>query len=189
MFRCPSCGSISQNAGACGVCGAATHETQVDSSSTKPARQLRGFWTATKFIALTVVVLIALSSVGAGLYLYARPSGPSCTNDALNYPSCNACGSSTAFNSSTNTCVCTNVITVNNSGGVPVVRGAVNPPACNRFCANNAINPPGCDQCPDNHTDVVCPPGVPQEMTESITVPSLDMLHTRTGGDISTGSS
>jgi hypothetical protein len=173
MFRCARCGSINQNSGACGICGGSTSEIQRESFSRQSPRRLKSFWTATKIIVLTVVVLVAISSVGAGLYLSARPSGPSCSNQALNYPSCNTCGSSETYTVSTNVCSCTNQ--------------AVNPPSCDRYCANNAINPPACDRCPDNQTDVVCPPGVPPEMTESITVSSLDMLHSRTGGDISTG--
>src|SRR5260370_2072224 len=57
------------------------------------------------------------------------------------------------YSSSTNSCFCTN--------------GGVNAPKCNRWCANNAINPPSCDRCPDNHTDIVCPPGLPPEISKS----------------------
>src|SRR5205807_4752460 len=103
-----------------------------------------------------IVVLFVVSTVGAGLYLSARPSGPTCSNGGVNYPSCNSCGSSETYSSSTNTCYCTDY--------------AVNPPSCNRFCANNAINPPNCDRCPDNHTDVVCPPGSPLRPTRPRTV-------------------
>jgi hypothetical protein len=109
----------------------------------------------TKIAASMMVLLFAVSTVGAGLYLSARPSGPSCSNRALNYPSCNTCGSRETYSLSTNWCVCAN--------------GAVNAPSCNRRCANNALNPPqggnprACDLCPDNQTDVVCSPGLPPE--------------------------
>jgi hypothetical protein len=153
MFRCGVCGSIGLNAGTCGVCGGVVREIREDAlarSARHVSRQrLRPFWTGTRFVASLVVVLVAVSSVGAGLYLSARPSGPSCSNRALNYPSCNSCDSRETYILSTNTCTCTS--------------GAVNPPSCNRFCANNAINPPNCDRCPDNHTDIVCPPGMPLE--------------------------
>src|SRR6266566_1155958 len=87
--------------------------------------------------------------VCGGFYLSARPSGPSCSNGAVNYPPCNSCGSRETYSSSANLCFCTDE--------------AVNAPKCNRWCANNAINPPNCDRCPDNHTDIVCPPGLPPE--------------------------
>jgi len=151
MFRCRICGSIGQTLQACGVCGGAVREISEDPSglSTVSRQLLRPSWTGTKIAASMIVVLFVVSTVGAGLYLSARPSGPTCSNGGVNYPSCNSCGSSEAYSSSTNTCYCTDY--------------AVNPPTCNRFCANNAINPPNCDRCPDNHTDIVCPPGSPPE--------------------------
>lgn len=157
MFRCVVCGSIGQTAGSCGVCGSAVREVREDSSGPgtgrAPRQRFRSFWTGTKIVAMIVVVVVAVSTVGAGWYLSARPSGPSCSNSAVNYPSCNICGSRETYSSSTNVCFCTN--------------GAVNTPKCNRWCANNAINPPSCDLCPDNHTDVVCPPGLPLETSKS----------------------
>jgi hypothetical protein len=157
MFRCTICGSIGLNPGACGVCGRAVREIRQDSSepSTVSLQRLRPFWTGTKIVVTIAIVLLAVSSLGAGFDLSARPSGPSCSNRAVNYPSCNTCGSLETYSASTNWCFCTNQ--------------AVNAPTCNRWCANNAINPPtngqarGCDQCPDNHTDIVCPPGLPME--------------------------
>ena len=162
MFRCDVCGSIGLNPGACGVCGGVVREIHEHSSGapTVSRHGLRPFWTATKIVASMVVVLIAVSSVGAGLYLSARPSGPSCTNRAVNYPSCNSCGSSETYSSSTNSCFCTN--------------GAVNPSHCNRWCANNAINPPSCDRCPDNQTDMVCPPGLPPATGKAETIIASD---------------
>jgi hypothetical protein len=150
MFRCAICGSVSLNAGTCGVCGGIVREIR-GSASLQPTGpvsppRLRPFWTGTKIIASVIVVLVVISSVGAGLYLSARPSGPSCSDGGVNYPSCNICSPSETL---TNSCDCTNK--------------AVNAPRCNRWCANNAINPPSCDRCPDNQTDVVCPPGMPLE--------------------------
>jgi hypothetical protein len=151
MFRCDVCGSIGLNPGVCGVCGGAVRETRADSSGPPivSRQKLRPFWTGTRIVASMIVVLVAVSTVGTGLYLSARPLGPSCSNRAVNYPSCNSCSSQETFISSIDTCACTN--------------SAVNPPSCDRWCANNAINPPNCDRCPDNHTDVVCPPGLPPE--------------------------
>jgi hypothetical protein len=172
MFRCARCGSVNENAGACGVCGGSTSEIQREAFSNQPPRRVKPFWTATKIIAFTVVVLVAISSVGGGLYLSARPSGPSCTNDVRNYPSCNTCGSSETYDSSTNVCNCTN--------------GAVNRPSCDRYCANNAINPPACDRCADNQFDTVCAPGVPSEMNNSF---GSDIIHDMNGGGTGTSSS
>jgi hypothetical protein len=151
MLQCAACGSVGMNAGACGVCGGVVREIPEDRSGrAHVSRQgSRPFWTPTKIAASIVIFLVAISTVGAGVYLSARPSGPSCSNRAVNYPSCNHCDSSETFSSSTNQCFCIN--------------GAVNGPKCNRWCANNAINPPACDLCPDNHTDIVCPPGLPME--------------------------
>jgi len=162
MFRCAVCGSVALNAGTCGVCGGVVREFREDPANSLtvpgrigrggrvPCQRFRPFWTGTKIVASVIVVLVAVSTVGAGLYLSARPSGPACSNRALNYPSCNSCGSRETYNLSSDTCRCAS--------------GAVNPPSCNRFCANNAINPPNCDRCPDNHTDVLCPPGLPLEI-------------------------
>ena len=148
MFRCRVCGSIRQTppkrVGS--VTELSVRLAKILSGKSTVSRQLlRPFWTGTKMGASIIVVLFAISTVGAGLYFSARPSGPYCSNGAVNYPSCNSCGSSEAYSSSTKVCFSTDY--------------AVNPPSCNRFCGNNAINPPNCDPCPDNHTDVVCPPG------------------------------
>jgi len=163
MFRCAVCGSIGQPARACGVCGGAVREILEDPSRPMTRRvsrqRLRPFWTGTKIVAMMVVVVVTVSTVGAGLYLSARPSGPSCSNNAVNYPSCNICGSRETYSSSTSSCFCTN--------------GGVNAPRCNRWCANNAINPPSCDRCPDNQTDVVCPPGLPPQTSKSENSSSL----------------
>jgi hypothetical protein len=157
MFRCAVCGSIGQTAQTCGVCGGAVREIREDPSRSPTGgvsrQRFLPFWTGTKIVAMMVVVGVAVSTVGAGLYLSARPSGLSCSNSAVNYPSCNICGSQETYSSSTNSCFCTN--------------GGVNAPRCNRWCANNAINPPNCDRCPDNQTDVVCPPGLPPETSKS----------------------
>jgi hypothetical protein len=151
MLQCAVCRSIGMNPGVCGVCGGVVREVPEDHSLSRAVSrpQFRPFWTATKIAASVVIVLVAVSTVGAGIYLSARPSAPSCSNSAVNYPSCNVCSSSERFSSSANQCFCTN--------------GAVNVPRCNRWCANNAINPPSCDRCPDNQTDVVCAPGLPIE--------------------------
>jgi hypothetical protein len=166
VFRCAVCGSRALKVGTCGVCGGVVHEIREDPSwpltvpasvvrTGRVARQWsRPFRTGTKIVASMIVVIVALSTVGAGLYLYARPSAPSCSNGGLNYPSCNSCGSRETYSLSTNWCMCTN--------------GAHNPPSCNRWCANNAINPPNCDMCPDNHTDIVCPPGLPPETDTAV---------------------
>jgi hypothetical protein len=151
MLHCAVCGSIGMHPGRCGVCGGVVREVPEDHSLSQAVsrRQFQPFWTATKIAGSIVIVLVAVSTVGAGMYLSARPSAPSCSNSAVNYPSCNVCSSTERFSSSTNQCFCTN--------------GAVNGPKCNRWCANNAINPPSCDRCPDNQTDVVCAPGLPME--------------------------
>jgi hypothetical protein len=165
MFRCNVCGSIGLNPGACGICGAVTVEIREGPSgpSIVARQRLRPFRTTTKIAASIIVVLVAISTVGAGLYLSARPPAPLCSNHAVNYPSCNSCSSQEAYSSSTNVCSCTN--------------GATNPDKCNRWCANNAINPPtgggsrGCDQCADGRiVDLtgLCPPAeriveLPQE--------------------------
>ncbi len=164
MFRRIVCGAISQNRGSCGVRGGPLRESSRDDSTSRSTRQFVPFWTNSETVGVALLVVVAVSGVGAGLYLNTRSSRQSCTNYALNCPSCNACGSSAAFVSSTNTCVCTNALTVQTTGG-PVSWAAVNRPACDRFCANNAINPPGCDRCPDNQTDVVCPPGTPEDVS------------------------
>lgn len=140
MFRCKVCGSLGLTPGVCGVCGGSVSEYHETSSGhlTLTSQRSQSFWTLAKIAATIAVVLVVVSSVGAGLYLSSRPSSPSCSNGALNYPSCNTCASSETY---TSECVCTD--------------GAVNGPKCNRWCANNAINPPtgagsrGCDQCAD----------------------------------------
>jgi hypothetical protein len=151
MFRCSVCGSLGLTERACGVCGGAVREVREQPSRplTESRRRFRPFWTGAKIVTLMIVAGVAVSGVGAGLYLSARPPGPSCTNNAVNYPSCNSCSSRETYSSSTNSCFCTD--------------RAVNAPKCDRWCANNAINPPSCDRCPDNHIDIVCPPGLPPE--------------------------
>jgi hypothetical protein len=157
IYRCEVCESFGLTSRPCGVCGGTVRETHERPSGplTASRQRLRRFWTGMRIAASVLVVLVAISTVGAGLYLSARPAAPSCSNHAVNYPSCNSCGSQETYNSSTNLCFCTN--------------GALNGPKCNRWCANNAINPPtagsthGCDLCPDNHTDIVCSPGLPPE--------------------------
>jgi hypothetical protein len=163
MFRCDVCGSIGLNPGACGVCGGVVGEISSDSSGPPivSRQKLRSFWTRTRIVASLLLVLVAVSTVGAGLYLSARPPGPSCSNRAVNYPSCNSCSSQETYISTIDMCTCTN--------------NTVNPPSCNRYCANNAINPPNCDRCPDNQTDVVCSPGVaPADDKAGGTLPILD---------------
>src|SRR5438132_14070473 len=119
MFRCGICGSIGQTPQACGVCGGAVREISEDPSglSTVSRQLLRPFWTGTKMAASMIVVLFVVSTVGAGLYLSALPSGPACSTGGVNYPSCNGCGSCEACISSANTCYSSDY--------------AVNPPRCN----------------------------------------------------------
>jgi hypothetical protein len=63
----------------------------------KYPQQYRLFRTATKIVALTVAVLVAISTVAAGMYYSpARPSSPLCANAATIYPLCDNCGSSGA---------------------------------------------------------------------------------------------
>ncbi len=87
----------------------------------EPAPQ-RPFWTAARIVALALVVVIAVSAVGAGMYYYAvSPVPPSrvCNNDATNYPLCTTCSSGQTLVNGTCTNNCTN--------------GATNPPSCNSF--------------------------------------------------------
>ena len=109
VFRCAVCGSIGLNSGTCGVCGGVVRDIREDTSGSLTAsgsigrrrvagQRVRPFWTGTKIVASIVVVVVAVSSVGAGLYISARPSGPSCRNLALNYPSCNSCYSNETYN-------------------------------------------------------------------------------------------
>ena len=149
----------------CGVCGGVVREVQGNSFAIgTPDQKIRQFWTRTKIVALTTLVLVAISSVGTGLYLSARPN-PSCTNHALNYPSCSDCGPVAAYTASTNSCSCTNDIITNHPARTD--SKALNPPACNQWCANNAINPPSCDQCADNQTDITCPPAYAPPKTQA----------------------
>ena len=112
-------------------------------------RKFKPFWTTTRILVSTIVVLVAISGIAAGIYFDpARASTPSCANGAVNYASCDSCGSLATYNTSRQACFCIN-------------RGT-NPPSCNHFCANNAINPPSCDLCPDNRTDVFCPGQAPE---------------------------
>lgn len=170
MFKCIVCGSIGQNPGRCGICGREVREIRNEDTSPSASRlaarlsntRSRRFWTGTRIIAFIVLVVVAVSSAGAGTYLLARPSAssPSCKNVAVNYPSCDSCGSWGIYNSFTNSCQCSN--------------GFVNPPSCDRSCANGAINgavnsprgEEGCDQCPDHRTDIVCPPALPTNSSE-----------------------
>lgn len=102
------------------------------------------FRTRARKIGSTVVLLIAASIIVTGLYYgNARPSSVSCTNGAVNYPSCDSCSSTEVYNLSIHACECGN--------------GNRNAPYCTRPCANNALNYPACDVCPDA-TDVRCPP-------------------------------
>ncbi len=160
MFKCPRCGSIGQSGSICEVCRSRRLDTLLRKLSAPGApsrvmdrkgglfgKQSKPFWTGTKIVASTVALLLAVSSVAAGVYYgNARLSSLSCTNGAVNYPSCNSCGSFQTYNTSTHVCNCTD--------------GTVNPPYCNRYCRNNAINSPNCDLCPDRVTDYtgVCPP-------------------------------
>src|SRR5215471_2374524 len=144
---------MSQHAGVCGVCGGVVREIQ--DNPTPELNSQKRFWTRTKIMALTALILISITSIGTGLYLSARPD-PSCKNGAVNYPSCNNCGPLAAYTTATNTCSCTNYVTVNSPSRTEFY--ALNPPACNKFCANNAVNPPACDKCADNQTDITCPP-------------------------------
>jgi len=108
----------------------------------EPAPQ-RPFWTAARIVALALVVVIAVSAVGAGMYYYAvSPVPPSrvCNNDATNYPLCTTCSSGQTLVNGTCTNNCTN--------------GATNPPSCNSFqtCSNGANNPPYCNNNVPNST-------------------------------------
>lgn len=169
MSKCPRCGSTSQNSAVCEVCSEGLdkilHELSpqtdvhgiAENRGRSPSHHHEPYSTATKIIVSAVLVLIAVSSVGAGIYFGSiHQSSPSCANGALNYPPCNSCGSSQTYNPTTTLCNCTN--------------GAVNPPSCSSYCANNAINPPtpnmtganaSCDRCPDGRTvdfTGICPP-------------------------------
>jgi len=173
MTKCLCCGSIGSNSRVCGVCG--RHLAIVDSESSQTlyadpgirgdvSSNLRGsgrFWTATKIVALTIAVLVTISSVAAGVYYDpTRMSSPSCANGAVNYASCDSCGSTAAYDLSRQACFCTD--------------GATNPPSCNHYCANNAINPPSCDRCPDNRTDVFCPGQAPEAIYPETPARQLD---------------
>ena len=125
-------------------------------------RKFKPFWTTTRIIVSTIVVLVAVSGIAAGIYFDpARASTPSCANGAVNYASCDSCGSLATYNTSRQACFCTN-------------RGT-NPPSCNKFCANNAINPPSCDLCPDNRTDVFCPGQAPEGVYAE--TPAISWMH------------
>lgn len=168
MFKCTVCGSIGQNPGRCGICGREVREIRNEhtppSESPLAANQSktrsRRFWTGTRIVAFIALVVVAISSAGAATYLSARPAGPSCKNSAINYPSCDACGSWGIYNSFTNLCQCSN--------------GFINPPSCDRSCGNGAINGPanspkgeiGCDECPNGQTTdygVPCRPFMPPD--------------------------
>ncbi len=60
-----------------------------------PTASPRPFWTLAKMIALVLVVVIAVSAVGAGVYYAVSPVRPSnhCGSGATNYPSCTTCSS------------------------------------------------------------------------------------------------
>ncbi len=165
MFKCTVCGSIGQSSGRCGICGRAVREIQkepilADTSHTDHAsrQQSRKFWTRTIYVAFIALVVVAVSSAGTATYLSARPASPSCKNTAVNYPSCDSCGSWGIYNSFTTSCQCSN--------------GFINPPSCDRACGNGAINGAansprgavGCDECPDGRTTdygVPCAPFMP----------------------------
>ena len=150
MYKCPRCGSIGHRLRVCGVCGVSVHDipreltpTTVQRARDHPglfrAQQSKHYWNMTKIAASTVFLLVAVSSVAAGIYYDpAHTSNQSCTNGAVNFPLCNSCGSSGTYDSTRQSCYCTN--------------GADNPPSCNKYWANNATNPPNCDRCPDNRT-------------------------------------
>ncbi len=156
MFRCTVCGSIGQSDKICGVCGRSLHKTPQEPSPssavpgirnlTEPVhrQQSKPHWTTTTIVALTVVVLVAISTVATGMYYSAtRPLSPACRNGAVNFPSCDSCGRRGAYSPASKSCYCTN--------------GTVNPPSCNVYCIGGAINPPRCDICPSG-TDVHCGP-------------------------------
>ena len=160
MIACPWCGSIGQGSRVCGICGRslgivsggpsrASGGASVGGKEALNRRESKRFWTTTRILVSTIVVLVAISGIAAGAYYNpAQTSTPSCANGAVNYASCDSCGSLATYNTSRQACFCTN--------------GATNPPSCNHFCANNAINPPSCDLCPDNRTDVFCPGQAPE---------------------------
>lgn len=167
MFKCTVCGSIGQTSSRCGICGRAVLEIhngpiQGDTSrAVHPSRQQsRRFWTRTRHLAFIALVVVAISSAGTATYLSARPASPTCKNIAVNYPSCDSCGSWGTYNSFTNFCQCSN--------------GFINPPSCDRSCGNGAINGAvnsprgeiGCDECPDGRTTdygVPCAPFLPPD--------------------------
>src|SRR2546428_13923046 len=105
MFRCRICGSIGQTPQACGVCGGAVREINEDplGKSAVSRQLLRPFWTGTKMAASMIVVLFVVSTVDAGLYLSARPSGPACSNGGVVHPSWDSIGLSEANRSTGNT--------------------------------------------------------------------------------------
>ena len=178
MAACVWCGSIGQGSRVCGICGRSPGIVSGDPSrpsggasvggkETLNRRRSKRFWTTTRILVSSIVVLVAISSIAAGAY-YSPPraSTPSCTNGAVNYASCDSCGSLATYNTSRQACFCTN--------------GGRNPPSCNNFCANNAINPPNCDWCPDNHSvdlGVVCPPQPPEETLSWLSATLLDSWH------------
>lgn len=153
MFKCAVCGSIGQSSGRCGICGGAVDEIPKEHRVStavltvpRSKRLSRRFWIRTRYMVLIVLVLVAISSAGAATYLSVRSASPSCKNYAVNYPSCNTCGSWGSYNSIISQCQCNN--------------GFINPPSCDRACGNGAINGAvnspkgeiGCDRCPDGRT-------------------------------------
>jgi len=94
-------------------------------------------WTTGKVIGVVLIVIVVASAAVVGAY-YSRPGATgtsnlnSCSNGAINYPSCNSCANGQVLAGGSCQNNCTN--------------GATNPPSCTNFatCSNGASNPPAC---------------------------------------------
>jgi len=141
---CPDCGAaVLKGTSFCGDCGhrisfsdSASPEKPSDQSSSirnastkEPSPNIqvqRPYWTAAKVVGLVLVMFIAVSAVGAGVY-YTLSKGQTATGG-----SDHSCSSGQTL--------------VNGSCYANCSNGATNPPTCdqNSQCSDGAINPPLC---------------------------------------------
>lgn len=93
---------------------------------------------------------------GGSISFVGTYTSSSCSNGAVNYPTCTTCA-----NGATNPPICTTIggSCINGATNPPVcacINGATNPPVCTTIggsCINGAINPPACTTCANGATN------------------------------------
>ena len=139
------------------------------------------YWTSVKIVALILIILVAVSATGVGLYYRLAPANvvsraTTCSNGATNPPSCTIYGDCSngainppscttyldCFNGAINPPSCTSCTSgqsfVSGACHTNCSNGATNPPSCNNVCTNGATNFPACNSYPPCSNGATNPP-------------------------------